>query len=115
MRKTLACLAAAVLMNAIPALAAELKGKISDSNCNAMHADGEHGTKKVTDRQCVDVCVKKGAKYVFVGDKDKVYQIANQDFAGLKAHAGHEGVTATATVKGDTLTISKILMPKPPK
>jgi hypothetical protein len=115
MRKTLACLAAAVVMNAIPVFAAEWKGKISDSNCNAMHADGEHGTKKITDRQCVDVCVKKGAKYVFVGEKDKVYQIANQDLADLKAHAGHENLTVTGTLKGDTITVSKIAMPKPAK
>lgn len=114
MRKTLACLAAAVVMNAIPALAAEWKGKISDSNCNAMHADGEHGTKKMTDRSCVEMCVKKGAEYVFVGDKDKVYKIANQNFAGLKTHAGHD-VTVTGTMKGDTVTISKIVMPKPTK
>jgi len=110
MRKTLACLAAALVMNALPALAEEWKGKISDSNCNAKHADGEHGTKKTTDRACVEMCVKKDAKYVFVGDKDKVYTIANQDFAGLKAHAGHN-VTVTGTMKGDTVTISKIDMP----
>jgi hypothetical protein len=58
--------------------------------------------------------VKKDAKYVFVGDKDKVYKIANQDFAGLKAHAGHT-VTVTGETKDDTVTISKIEMPKPAK
>ena len=114
LRKTLACLAAALVMNAIPALAAEMKGKISDSNCNATHADGEHGTKKTTDAKCVDMCVTKGAKYVFVGEGDKVYKIANQDFAGLKAHAGHE-VTITGDAKDDTVTISKIAMPKAEK
>ena len=110
LRKTLACLAAALVMNAIPALAAEMKGKISDSNCNATHADGEHGTKKTTDAKCVDMCVTKGAKYVFVGEGDKIYKIANQDFAGLKTHAGH-AVIVTATTKDDTLTVSKIEMP----
>jgi hypothetical protein len=114
LRRTLACLAAAVVMNALPALAAEWKGKISDSNCNAMHADGEHGSKKTTDRECVNVCVKKGASYVFVGEKDKVYKIANQDFAGLKTHAGHN-VTVTGTMKEDTVTISKIEMPSAKK
>jgi hypothetical protein len=114
MKRTLACLAAAVVMNAIPTLAAEWKGKISDSNCNAVHADGEHGTKKTTDAKCVDVCVKKGAKYVFVGEGDKVYKIANQSFAGLKTHAGHD-VTVTGTMKDDTVTVSKITMPKPAK
>jgi hypothetical protein len=113
MRNALACLAAVVVMTAIPAFAEEVKGKISDSNCNAKHADGEHGTKKTTDRACLEMCVKD-AKYVLVGDKDKVYKIANQDFAGLKAHAAHD-VTVTGTMKDDTITITKIEMPKPAK
>ena len=109
MRKSMACLAAVVLMSA-PMLAAEMKGKISDGMCNAKHAKGEHGTKEMTDRACVEACVKGGEKYVFVGEKDKVYKIANQDFAGLKAHAGHD-VTITADAKADTVTITKIEMP----
>jgi hypothetical protein len=112
MKKMLACLTVAVAMCAAPALAADSwKGKISDSMCKATHADGEHGTKKMTDRQCVEKCINGGANYVFVGDGDKVYPIANQKFAGLKAHAGHD-VTVTGTMKGDTLTITKIEMPK---
>jgi ADP-glucose pyrophosphorylase len=109
MRKVLAT-AAAVVMMAGPMLAAEYKGRISDAMCNAKHAKGEHGTKEMTDRQCVEACVKGGEKYVFVGEGDKVYKIDNQDFAGLKAHAGHE-VTVTGTMKDDTVTISKIEMP----
>ncbi|MEN3337278.1 MAG: hypothetical protein V7647_954 [Acidobacteriota bacterium] len=111
MRMTIAALTAAVVMTAAPAMAADSwKGQISDAMCNAKHADGEHGTKKMTDQQCVDACVKGGAKYVFVGDGDKVYKIANQDFAGLKTHAGHT-VTVSGTMKDDTLTIAKIDMP----
>jgi hypothetical protein len=111
MRMTIAALTAAVVMAAAPVMAADSwKGQISDAMCNAKHADGEHGTKKMTDQQCVDACVKGGAKYVFVGDGDKVYKIANQSFAGLKAHAGHT-VTVSGTMKDDTLTIAKIDMP----
>jgi hypothetical protein len=111
MRMTIAALTAAVVMAAAPAMAADSwKGQISDAMCNAKHADGEHGTKKMTDQQCVDACVKGGAKYVFVGDGDKVYKIANQNFAGLKTHAGHT-VTVSGTMKDDTLTIAKIDMP----
>ena len=51
---------------------------------------------------------------MLVGDKDKIYKIANQDFAGLKAHAAHN-VTVTGTLKDDTITITKIDMPKPAK
>ena len=110
MRKTLACVAALALLSA-PALSAEtFKGRISDGMCKAMHKDGEHGTKKMTDRECVEGCVKGGEKYVFIGDKDKVYNIANQDLAALKTHAGHE-VEITGTMKGDTVTIEKITMP----
>jgi len=105
----MACLAAVVMMSA-PMLAAELKGRISDGMCNAKHEKGEHGTKEMTDRACVEKCVKAGEKYVFVGDKDKIYKIANQDFAGLKVHAGHD-VTVTGTTKDDTVTITKIEMP----
>jgi hypothetical protein len=109
MRKVLAT-AAAVVMMAGPMLAAEYKGRISDAMCNAKHAKGEHGTKEMTDRQCVEACVKGGEKYVFVGEGDKVYKIDNQDFAGLKTHAGHE-VTVTGTMKDNTVTITKIEMP----
>ncbi len=110
MRKMMVCLAAMTVM-AVPAMAADSwKGQISDSMCNAKHADGEHGTKKMTDRACVEKCIKEGAKYVFVGEGDKVYKIANQSFAGLKAHAGHT-VVLTGTMKDDTVTVSKIAMP----
>lgn len=111
MRMFLASLAATAALTAAPALAADSwKGQISDAMCNAKHADGEHGTKKMTDAQCVEACVKGGAKYVFVGEGDKVYKIANQNFAGLKAHAGHT-VTVSGSMKDDTLTVSKIEMP----
>jgi ADP-glucose pyrophosphorylase len=109
MRKFLAT-AAAITMMAAPMVAAEMKGRISDAMCNAKHAEGEHGSKKMTDRQCVEGCVKGGEKYVFIGEGDKVYKIDNQDFAGLKAHAGHE-VTVTGTTKDNAVTITKIDMP----
>ena len=111
MKKAFVCLAAVALINAAPALAAEtMKGKISDSMCGATHAAGEHAGKKMTDRECVEACIKDGSKYVFVSG-DKVYKIANQDFAGLKTHAGHE-VMLTGDAKGDTITVAKIEMPK---
>jgi hypothetical protein len=114
MKKILAGFAAAamaVTITAAPVLAADSwKGQISDAMCSATHADGEHGSKKMTDRQCVEACVKGGAKYVFVGEGDKVYKIANQEFAGLTAHAGHS-VTVSGTMKDDTITIAKIDMP----
>jgi hypothetical protein len=84
-------------------------GKISDSNCGAMHKSAaEHGGKTMTDRECTQACIKGGAKYVFVSD-GSVYKIDNQEFAGLPVHAGH-AVTLGGDMKGDTITVSKITM-----
>ena len=53
-------------------------GKISDSNCKEKHAAAEHEGKPMTDADCTRMCVKKGAKYVFVSD-GKVYQLADPE------------------------------------
>jgi hypothetical protein len=86
-------------------------GKISDSHCGAAHKAMEG--KKMSDRECTQVCVKSDGKYVFVS-KDKVYQIANQKDPALATHAGHT-VLLTGEMKGDTVTVAKIDMPKPDK
>ena len=39
------------------------------------------------------------------------YQIANQGFAGLKDHGGHK-VALSGEMKGESITVSKIEMPK---
>ena len=92
-------------------------GKISDSMCGAKHdAAAEHratkepGAKKMSDRDCALACVKDhNAKYVFVSG-GKVYSVVNQDFGGLQEHAGHT-VKLTGEMSGDTITVSKIVMP----
>ena len=84
-------------------------GKISDSKCGATHSSAEHGGKKLTERECIEACVKDGAKYVLVS-KGKVYNIDNQDFADLAVHAGHT-VKVSGTMTGDTINVSKIVMP----
>jgi hypothetical protein len=83
-----------------------LTGKISDSMCKDKHQAGEHEGKKMTDAECTRVCVKKGAKYVFVSE-GKVYQLANQSSKTIASHAGEE-VQLTGEVKGDTITATKI-------
>ena len=85
------------------------KGAISDSNCNGKHPAGEHDGKKMTDADCTGVCVKKGAKYVFVSD-GKVYKLANQSSKTIASHAGQQ-VELVGTMKGDTITASKITAP----
>lgn len=87
-------------------------GKISDSMCGASHAKmiaAHGGATKMTDRDCTLACTKAGAKYVFVMGT-KVYNIANQDDKDLQTHAGHT-VRLTGDMKGDTITVSKIVMP----
>lgn len=87
-------------------------GKISDSMCGASHKSAiEHSGKKMTDRECVQACIKDGAKYVFVSG-GKVYNIENQDYAGLAEHAGHS-VTLKGEMTGDTIKVSSISMAKP--
>lgn len=85
-------------------------GTISDSSCGASHdAMTEHG-KKGTDKQCTQMCVMKGAKYVFVND-GKVLMIKNQNFADLKTFAG-DRVMVSGDLTGDTITVSKIVAAK---
>ncbi|HLG54315.1 MAG TPA: hypothetical protein VI485_03225 [Vicinamibacterales bacterium] len=101
--------AALVVLTSSPTISAQtrtLTGKISDSSCGASHdAMTEHG-KKGSDKQCTEMCVMKGARYVLVAD-GKVLNIANQDFKDLKAFAG-DSVTVNGDVKADTVTITKM-------
>lgn len=84
------------------------KGKISDSNCGATHKSAGEHDKKMSDADCTKVCVKGGAKYVFVHE-GKVLNISNQDFADLDKHAGHT-VKLTGEMTGDSIKVSKIEM-----
>ena len=112
--KKLVLLAAAIVFAAAPALMAEektLTGSLSDDKCNGKHSKDEHGATQAGDHDCATKCVTGGAKNVFVSaDGKTIYKIANQDFAGLKIHAGHK-VALTGDLKGDTITVSKIEMP----
>jgi hypothetical protein len=104
--------AVALLFAGSPVLLAETKtltGSISDSNCNGKHAATDEHGKKMSDTDCTNVCISKGAKYVLASE-GTVYKIGNQDFAGLKTHAGHR-VELTGDVQGDTVTVAKIVMP----
>ena len=83
---------------------------ISDARCNGKHSKAEHGSQEESDNSCVTKCIAGGGKYVFVAD-GKTFQIANQDFKDLKAHGGHK-VALTGEMKDDTITVSKIEMPK---
>ena len=106
--KKLALFAAAVLFAAAPLASAAEKtwtGVIGDEKCAKTH---EKAGEK--DAECVKKCVAGGSKYVFMSE-GKTYKIANQDFKELKAHGGHK-VALTGEMKDDTITVSKIAMPK---
>ncbi len=103
--------AAAILFATAPALMAADKtwtGVLSDSKCAGKHAKAEHGSQQDGDHDCANKCITGGAKHVFVAG-GKTYQIANQDFAGLKDHEGHK-VALSGEMKGDSITVSKIEM-----
>jgi hypothetical protein len=83
-------------------------GQISDSLCGPKHEEAAEGQGKMPDRDCTLACVRGGSTFVLVSD-GKIYQIANQDLADLKTHAGHK-VKLTGELKGDSITVSKIEM-----
>ena len=84
-------------------------GQISDSPCGASHSKMIAAHAGMTDRDCVQACIKAGGKYVFVSE-GKVFNIANQNLALLATHAGHT-VRLTGEMKEDTITVSSIVMP----
>jgi hypothetical protein len=113
MTRTILALIAAVSMTSfasVRAAAGTWTGSISDSGCGASHdAMTEHG-KKGTDKKCTEMCLLKGAKYVFVNE-GKVLMIKNQDLADLKKYAG-DRVTISGDLSGDTITVAKIAAAK---
>lgn len=89
------------------------KGTISDSMCGLKHSADKHEGKGADHRACVQKCVNGGGEYVFISN-GKAMKIANQKFAGLESHAGHE-VMLTGEMKDDVVTVSNIAMPKAEK
>lgn len=116
MKKLFVLVAAFAVMSAgaIQAGAEETwKGTLSDSMCAMKHSAEKHGDKGADHAACVKKCVEGGGEYVFVAG-DKVHKIANQSFAALKEHAGHE-VMLTGEIKDDKIVVSKVEMPKAEK
>ena len=84
-------------------------GVITDSMCKSNHAMMQKGANKMSDHDCTVACVKMmGQKYVLASG-DKVYEIANQTFAGLEKNAGGT-VNATGQVSADgkSITLTKL-------
>jgi hypothetical protein len=84
-------------------------GVLTDSMCKSNHAMMQKGATKMSDHDCTVACVKMmGQKYVLASG-DKVYEIANQNFAGLEKSAGGT-VKATGQVSADgkSITLTKL-------
>ena len=94
------------LASSLQAADRTLIGKISDSTCGPAQAK-RYPAPGGSDRICIRMCLKAGAKYVFVSG-NKMYKIHNQDFADLEKNAG-DLVYLTGNLKGDTITVSKIV------
>ena len=99
MKRVVVALVLALSVFALTAMAADMKGYISDEKCGAKHVK-DHNTK------CVEGCVKGGAAPVFVTG-GKVYKI--DDASKVADHLGHE-VTITGELKGDTVKVESVKM-----
>ena len=84
---------------ALPVLAQEWTGYISDAKCGLKGASDDHA-------KCAEKCVKAGAAAVFIAD-GKVYKIA--DPAKVQDHVGHK-VTITGKMDGDTISVEDVKM-----
>ena len=114
MKKLFVLTAAVVFVSAgLQARAETWKGTISDSMCGLKHSAEKHGGKGADHRACVEKCIKDGGEYVFLAD-GKAQKIANQSFADLKVHAGHE-VMLTGDMKDGKIVVTKIEMVKAEK
>ena len=81
-------------------------GTIGDSKCGATHKAMQEHNAKLTNRDCTEACVKSGGEYI-LSSNGKVYKLENQKDPALAEYAG-KAVTVMGTVKGDTITASKI-------
>ena len=108
MKSVLALAVLALLGTAALPADQTISGEISDSACNRKHESGAENVPTPPAHDCTLDCVRGGSKFVLLAD-DKIYQIANQDLADLKTHAGHK-VKMTGDVKGDSIAVSKIEM-----
>jgi hypothetical protein len=107
---TIILIIAAFLLVVAPRAAEQTwTGQISDSLCGPKHEEAAEGQGKMPDRDCTLACVRGGSTFVLVASDGKILQIANQDLADLKTHAGHK-VTITGELKGESITVSKIEM-----
>jgi hypothetical protein len=98
-----------VVSFAAPAFAADQTwtGMIGDSKCGASHKAMQEHNANLTDRACTEACIKSGGEYI-LSSNGKVYRLENQKDAALAENAG-KTVMVTGTLKGNTITASRIV------
>ena len=99
MKRVVLAVVLTLMVFTLTAMAAEMKGYISDEKCGAKHVKDHNG-------KCVEGCVKGGAAPVFVTG-GKVYKV--DDAAKVQDHLGHE-VTITGELSGDTVKVESVKM-----
>ena len=82
-------------------------GMIGDSKCGASHKAMQEHNANLTDRACTEACIKSGGEYILSAN-GKVYKLENQKDPALAENAG-KTVMVTGTLKGNTITASKIV------
>ena len=104
-----------VCVSGVCTFAADQKwtGQIGDSMCGveAQHSPGPDG-KPMSARDCARACVKQGGTYVLIS-QGKVFKLVNADKQGVATLAGAT-VDVEGTVRGDSITISRIIQSKKP-
>ena len=111
MMKIVSCatlIALASVPSALRAADRTWTGTLVDGRCSAKIAQAGPRTPSQMDgdHACAVKCVAGGEKYVFVSD-GKIYQISNQEFAGLNDNLGYR-VALVGGLSGDRITVSKI-------
>src|SRR5215472_4451387 len=93
-----AILAAAALLLAGGAIAADFSGYIIDESCSSKPA-------MKGNEACARKCIKGGSPAVLLSADNKVYKLDDQ--AKVTEHAGHK-VKVTGTLNGDTIKVDTI-------
>jgi len=110
MKPLLVSLVVVAVIGTAAGLGAEqtVTGVISDSLCAASHANmAGQVTPALSDAECTKACVDANGKFVLVDESKNVITITNQNFAGLRDHAGQR-VTLVGDVKSGAMVIAKI-------
>ena len=109
MKKSLAMLALLAFV-AIPALAENLTGYVSDLQCATSGSKAAKATDWINPKafeSCAQKCAKNGSPVVFVTEDNKVLKLDADSIQKATAHLGHR-VSVTGNVENGTLKIEKI-------